>query len=89
MLRVSLRNGRVLVKVKRDYEGFPTNPMRWETVVQKFERLSSPYADAALRQEIVEAVAHLEDLQVKALMRLLARVRAEEARVPSSHGGLP
>jgi 2-methylcitrate dehydratase len=76
LLHVSLRDGRVLVKEKRDYEGFPTNPMRWETVVQKFERLSAPYADVALRQEIVEAVERVENLQVEELMRLLARVRA-------------
>jgi 2-methylcitrate dehydratase len=76
LLRVSLRSGRVLMKEKRDYEGFPTNPMRWETVVQKFERLSSPYADTTLRQEIVESVERLENLQVEDLMRLLARVRA-------------
>jgi 2-methylcitrate dehydratase len=76
LLRVALRDGRVLVKEKRDYEGFPTHPMQWETVVQKFERLSGPYADAALRREIVEAVQRLEHLQVEELMRLLARVRA-------------
>jgi 2-methylcitrate dehydratase len=76
LLRVALRDGRVLVKEKRDYEGFPTNPMRWETVVQKFERLSAPYTDTDLRQAIVEAVERLENLQVEELMRLLARVRA-------------
>jgi 2-methylcitrate dehydratase len=76
LLRVALRNGRVLVKEKRDYEGFPTQPMRWETVVRKFERLCAPYTDAALRQEIVEAVERLEHLQVEDLMRLLARVGA-------------
>jgi 2-methylcitrate dehydratase len=75
-LRVTLRDGRVLSKEKRDYEGFPSRPMRWETVVQKFERLSGPYADAALRREIVDAIERLEHLQVRELTRLLARVRA-------------
>ncbi len=48
--------------------------MRWETVVEKFTRLSAPYTDASLRQEIVEAVASLEAIQVDDLMQLLAGV---------------
>ncbi|MBI2877473.1 MAG: MmgE/PrpD family protein [Candidatus Tectomicrobia bacterium] len=74
-LTVTLRDGPVLVQEKRGYEGFHTHPMRWETVVQKFERLSGPYADASLRREIVGAVAHLESIPVADLVRLLARVR--------------
>ena len=41
-------DGRVLVKEKRDYEGFHTRPMRWETVVQKFERLSRGGPDTGI-----------------------------------------
>jgi 2-methylcitrate dehydratase len=48
--------------------------MRWETVVQKFERLSEPRADAPLRHEIVEAVARLDAIRVADLTRLLARI---------------
>jgi 2-methylcitrate dehydratase len=72
---LTLRDGRRLVKEKRDYEGFRTRPMRWETVVQKFERLSTRYASPSLRQEIVDAVANLENIQVADLTKLLARVR--------------
>lgn len=75
LLRVALRDGRVLVKEKRDFEGFPTHPMGWEAVVQKFEHLSGPYSDAALRREIVDAIARLEHLPVTELTQLLARVR--------------
>jgi len=73
-IRISLRDGRALVKEKRDYEGFHSRPMRWETVVHKFERLSEPYTQASLRREIVEAVANLETIKVIELTRLLARV---------------
>jgi len=73
-ITVSLSDGRVLTKEKRDYEGFHTRPMRWETVVHKFERLSAGHADTALQREIVEAVARLEELQVGDLMGLLSRV---------------
>jgi len=78
LLRVSLRDGSVLVRERRDYEGFHTNPMRWETVVRKFERLSSPHTDASLRREIVEAVHSLEAIRVEELVQLLARVKAPE-----------
>ena len=73
-LVVRLRDGRTLELEKRDYEGFFTRPMSWQTVVEKFEGLSAPYTDASLRREIVEAVARLEDLQVADLVSLLARV---------------
>ena len=73
-LTVTLSDGRVLVKEKRDYEGFRTRPMRWETVVQKFERLSAGHALASLQRDIVDAVTHLETIQVADLMRLLAKV---------------
>lgn len=68
-LAITLRDERVLAKEKADYEGFHTRPMRWETVVQKFERLSRPYTDASLQCEIAEAI------QVADLMRLLAKVQ--------------
>jgi 2-methylcitrate dehydratase len=74
-ITVSLRDGRKLVKEKQDYEGFLSRPMRWETVVEKFERLSEAQAEATLRREITDAVAHLEQLRIVELMRLLTRAR--------------
>ena len=75
-ITVALRDGRALVNEKRDYEGFFTRPMGWETVVEKFERLSAPHADAARRRDIVAAVANLEAAPVAALTRLLAFERS-------------
>lgn len=74
-ITVSLSDGRVVGKEKQDYEGFHTRPMRWETVVQKFERLSSPYTDAPLRLKIIDAVADMDSIQIAYLMRLLAKVQ--------------
>ncbi len=74
-IAVSLSDNRVLVKEKQDYEGFHTHSMRWETVVQKFERLSGPYTDASLRLKIVDAVADMDSIQIAYLMRLLAKVQ--------------
>jgi 2-methylcitrate dehydratase len=71
---VALNDGRVLKKEKRDYEGFFTRPMSWETVVKKFELLSAPYANSDLRREIIDAVADLEAIPVADLARLLIQV---------------
>ncbi|HKZ51603.1 MAG TPA: MmgE/PrpD family protein, partial [Dehalococcoidia bacterium] len=74
-ITVHLHDGRVLAKEKRDSEGFFTRPMEWATVVQKFERLSSPYTDAALRRDIVEAVANLDEIPVSTIAKLLNNVK--------------
>jgi 2-methylcitrate dehydratase len=70
-----LRDGRTLTKEKYDYEGFHTRPMTWGAVADKFERLSGAFADAALRKEILDAVARLESIQIADLTELLTRVR--------------
>ncbi|MCG3112608.1 MAG: MmgE/PrpD family protein [Candidatus Manganitrophus sp. SB1] len=74
-LIVSLRDGRMLIKEKRDYEGFYTRPMQWETVSRKFEQLSKRYADASLRRDIREGVSRIEALRTRDLMQLLSRVQ--------------
>lgn len=75
-LRVTLRDGRVLVSEKKDYEGFHTRRMRWETVVKKFEHLSEGRVSASLRKKITEMVAHLEKSNVSDLTRLIRKIRA-------------
>ena len=80
-IEVSLRNGRSVEIAKDDYEGSLTRQMPWEHVVEKFNRLAAPYAERALRDEIVEAVANLELIPVAELVGRLARVQ-----VPGAHG---
>lgn len=70
-----LRDGRRLAREKEDYEGFFTRPMRWETVVGKFDRLAAARTDPGLRREIVGAVGELESIRVTDLMRVLSRVQ--------------
>ncbi|HEV2248548.1 MAG TPA: MmgE/PrpD family protein [Terriglobia bacterium] len=78
-LQVHLHGGRVLAREQDDYEGFHTRPMSWPTVVQKFERLSYSVSTAALRQELVEAVANLDRIPATDLTDLLAQVRIGSA----------
>ncbi|HJT89875.1 MAG TPA: MmgE/PrpD family protein [Bryobacteraceae bacterium] len=73
-LSVRLNDGRTLTAVKRDYEGFLTNPARWETVVQKFQNLSRPHTTGSLREQIADAVAHLEEIETGRLTELLRQV---------------
>jgi 2-methylcitrate dehydratase len=80
---VWLKDGRRRSIEKRAYEGFWTDPMRWETVVAKFDRLAAPYADAALRQQLADTVARLDTVSVADLTRLLAQVRTPGASAAS------
>ncbi len=53
--------------------------MSWQTVVQKFERLSYAVSTAGLRRQIKEAVANLDQISVNELTDLLAQVRIGSA----------
>jgi len=79
-LRIHLRDGRILEIEKEDYHGFHTRPMSWETVRQKFEKLTLPFTDRDLRSRIVDTVYALEKHSVSDLAQLLARVRSPELR---------
>jgi 2-methylcitrate dehydratase len=74
-ITVRLRDGQALAKEKQDYEGFHTRPLGWEKVAGKFQRLSQPHADQALKDEIIDVIANLETTRIVDLMRLLARIR--------------
>src|SRR5262245_26881374 len=78
-ITVALNDGRILTMEKRDYEGFVSRPMSWETVAHKFERLSAPYVVNALGREIIDAVANLEAIEVTDLARLLAKVQMPQS----------
>jgi 2-methylcitrate dehydratase len=71
---IHLRDGALHEIEKRDYEGFHTRPMRWESVAAKFEGLASLRAGEALRREIREAVRRLDERPVADLIDLLAGV---------------
>lgn len=79
-LTVTLQDGRTLTKEKADYEGFVSRPMTWETIVEKFERLSRPYTSEGLRARIVAAVAEIEDAPAAELMALLAQVNVNHGQ---------
>jgi 2-methylcitrate dehydratase len=77
-LTVYLRDGRVLLKEKTDYEGFKDRPMSWSAVGLKFERLAQAAVDPPLLEEIRTAVQQLDDIKVRELTRLLERAGSTE-----------
>ncbi|HEU0003983.1 MAG TPA: MmgE/PrpD family protein [Ktedonobacteraceae bacterium] len=70
-IQITLKDGRKLSIEKQDYEGFYARPMSWEKAAAKFERLATPYANAAQRDAIIEVVAHLETKTVAELTGLV------------------
>jgi 2-methylcitrate dehydratase len=73
-LTLKLSGGRTVSVEKQDYEGFTTNPPRWESALRKFEALAEPHTTSSLRQKIAEAVRNLEGIEISQLTDLLAQV---------------
>ncbi len=78
-VRVTLRDGRVLIAELADYPGFLTRGRTWEAALEKLERLSAPYTTSSLRDRIATTVAELERFRVPQLTSLLAAVRLPRA----------
>jgi 2-methylcitrate dehydratase len=74
---VRLKGGKSYSHEVKDYPGFSTRPFTWEQIGAKFDKLVGDRANDGLRKDIKEAVASLESMQMKELMRLLGRVAAE------------
>ncbi|MDO4637115.1 MAG: MmgE/PrpD family protein [Lautropia sp.] len=75
-LRFTLKNGTTHEITKTDYEGFNTRPMSWDTVVAKFTGLATPFTSEKVRRNLIDAVRHLEDIQVRDLVAIIADLKA-------------
>lgn len=73
-VHVVMCDGREFGREQSDYEGSPTRPMSWERVVDKFAWLAEPFCDEALRDDIVAAVDHLDEIPIAELAALLGAV---------------
>jgi 2-methylcitrate dehydratase len=87
--RVTIRckDGRTLTKEHVGFEGGLENPLTWERTVEKFHWLSEPYADEALRDQIIDLVSTLDEHPIEDLMQRLAKV-SPEPRYPAKHPGI-
>jgi 2-methylcitrate dehydratase len=66
-IKICLKNGKTLTKAVDDYEGFLTRPMSWAGAAEKFSSLISMFVDEARKKEIMDAVAHLENIEAREL----------------------
>jgi 2-methylcitrate dehydratase len=73
-IAVTTKDGRTFDREHLGYEGGLSSPLSWERVVEKFNWLSEPFADAALRNNIVEAVMKIDQRPIADLMGLLGKV---------------
>lgn len=78
-LYVHLRDGTILTKHKRDYQGFNTRPMSWEAARLKFDTLARDRAGDELCDRIAEAVQALDEIPVSALASLLEQAPGARA----------
>jgi 2-methylcitrate dehydratase len=85
-ITVRLSGRQVFSKENRNYPGFPMSLVLWHTVEEKFHRLAHPYADAALRQQIVSAIDKLDQVDISVLTALLREVRMDTTRNLLSYG---
>src|SRR5687767_3682709 len=74
-IRITLNDGRVLTGEKRDYEGFLTRPMGWNTITKKFEQHTQARISPQLQREIEDAITNLENIRVSELTNLLGQIK--------------
>lgn len=77
-ISIILQDGRVLTKEKRDYEGFLTHPMTWETAAKKFEHLTHRFISSSVQVMIEETVYDLETRSLRDLASLLENILLPE-----------
>ena len=84
---IKTKSGRVFEREQMGFEGGLGNPLSWERAVEKFNWLSEPFADDALRNNIIEAVMKIDQRPIADLMGLLATV-SPKAVHPAFHTGI-
>ena len=75
-VEVRLRDRRRFSLEKRTYEGFRAQPLSWDRVIEKFDRLAARATTVAQRDAIVDTVRHLETRHTSDLTRLLGAAPA-------------
>ena len=70
-ITVHLKNGKTVTKAVDDYEGFLTRPMKLAGAIEKFSSLVSGFIDEERKKKIIDAVTHLENIEVRKMMESL------------------
>lgn len=85
-LEVELVDGTVFRSSQDSYHGFHDDPLDWEAARAKFDALASPFAPAALRDEIAGIVRELDRRSTRELTAALARVPRTRSGAHSAGG---
>jgi 2-methylcitrate dehydratase len=86
-ITIRTRGGKTVEHEQLGYEGGLGNPLSWEREIEKFNWLSEPFADATLRNRIIETVDRLDTHSVKDLTNLLIKV-SPKAVFTATHRGI-
>lgn len=73
-LTIILKNGKSYSIEKSDYEGFVTRPAKWETVVNKFSKLTFDKISESEREKIENVIQTLDNRPVYDLVHLLQNI---------------
>jgi 2-methylcitrate dehydratase len=73
-VEVEFADGATLSASTASYHGFHTNPLDWNAAFAKFAALATPFTGDELRDRIGDVVRRLDELSVRDLTALLARV---------------
>lgn len=74
VVTITLDDGTEYTREDAAYDGFFTQPLDWDGARRKFDALTTPFADQALRDRISDLVHDLEHHRVAELTALLAQV---------------
>lgn len=83
---IYMRDGRMIEREMRHWPGSLAQPMVWDAVCGKFERLTAPFTSQGQRGQIRDAVARLEDISVADLMAILADIHTMQRPQPIAVG---
>ena len=89
-VRAGLRDGRIFEREKNDYLGFFRRPAPVETVLEKYKSLGSRTGEPQMVQNVIQAIAQLEQHSVRELCGAFEEMTAvaqplEPARVQAVH----
>ncbi len=76
-IEVEAIDGRRFMNEKRDYQGFKTQPVSWEALMEKYRGLTSNIDDK-LAEQIANAIAQLDQIKVSSLTALLGQIKLKD-----------
>ncbi len=76
-ITIEMEDGTEYSLEKKSYEGFYSQPMEWDRLTEKFNKLTEDYANDQLREICITAVETLEERSIDDLARIFSRVEPQ------------